>query len=114
MIDVLVNLLTYSLPGGFLGGVFTWIVSRRERDNDMLVKLQSSINLLSEENRKILAENVQLRRENANLQANQEEMIQKLSVLTREVERLKDEINKSNNSHRDLRPEIQKKLQSIN
>lgn len=89
MMDVVMNLLTYSLPGGFLGAVFTWVVNRRERDNDMLAKLQASINLLSEENRKILAENVQLRRENANLQANQEEMIQKLGVLTREVERLR-------------------------
>lgn len=96
VLDTLQNLLTFSLPGGFLGGVFTWIVSRRERNNDMLAKLQSSINLLSEENRKILAENVQLRRENANLQANQEEMLQKLGALTREVERLRENINSQN------------------
>lgn len=96
VLDTLQNLLMFSLPGGFLGGVFTWIVSRRERNNDMLAKLQSSINLLSEENRKILAENVQLRRENANLQANQEEMLQKLGALTREVERLRENINSQN------------------
>lgn len=92
--ELLINLLTYSLPGGFLGAVFSWMANRRERDNDMLAKLQASINLLSEENRKILAENVQLRRENANLQANQEEMLARLGALTCEVGQLKSTINK--------------------
>ena len=96
--ELLTNLLTYSLPGGFLGAVFSWMANRRERDNDMLAKLQASINLLSEENRKILAENVQLRRENANLQANQEEMLAKLGALTREVEQLRSTINKLRNN----------------
>ena len=73
--DILLNFLMYSLPGGFLGSVFTWLVGRREHNNDMLSKLQASINMLSEENRKILAENVQLRKENAGLQANQEEIL---------------------------------------
>lgn len=96
--ELLINLLTYSLPGGFLGAVFSWMANRRERDNDMLAKLQASINLLSEENRKILAENVQLRRENASLQANQEEMLAKLGALTREVEQLRSTINKLRNN----------------
>lgn len=92
--ESLLNFLMFALPGGFIGSVFTWLVGRREHNNDMLSKLQASINLLSEENRKILAENVQLRRENADLKANQEEMIQKLSRLTKEVERLRKVINK--------------------
>lgn len=92
--DFLLNFLMYSLPGGFLGSITTWFVGRRERDNDMLAKLQASINLLSEENQKILAENVQLRRENAKLQANQEVLLQKQAALLREVESLRVEITK--------------------
>lgn len=95
--DFLLNFLMYSLPGGFLGSITTWLVGRRERDNDMLAKLQASINLLSEENRKILAENVQLRRENAKLQANQEVLLQKQTALLREVESLRVEITKLTN-----------------
>ena len=90
--ESLLNLLMYALPGGFLGSVFTWLVGRREHNNDMLSKLQASINMLSEENRKILAENVQLRRENAHLQANQEVILQKQHALLEEVERLRTEI----------------------
>ena len=92
--DILLNFLMYSLPGGFLGSVFTWLVGRREHNNDMLSKLQASINMLSEENRKILAENVQLRKENAGLQANQEEILQKQRALLREVDLLRGEIIK--------------------
>ena len=92
--DILLNFLMYSLPGGFLGSVFTWLVGRREHNNDMLSKLQASINMLSEENRKILAENVQLRKENAGLQANQEEILQKHRALLREVDLLRGEIIK--------------------
>lgn len=92
--DGLIDFLVFALPGGFVGSIFTWLFGRRKRDNDMLSQLQASINLLSNENRKILEENVQLRRENADLKANQEEMIQKLTRLTKEVERLRKVINK--------------------
>ena len=89
--------LMFALPGGFLGSVFAWLAGRRKRNNDMLSQLQSSINMLCGENRKILDENVQLRVENAQLRANQEEMIQKLALLTKEVERLRKVINKKTN-----------------
>ena len=92
--DTLINFLMFALPGGFVGSIFTWLFGRRKRDNDMLSQLQASINMLSDENRKILDENIKLRRENADLKANQEEMIQKLSRLTKEVERLRKVINK--------------------
>lgn len=95
--ESLLNFLMFALPGGFIGSVFTWLVGRREHNNDMLSKLQASINMLSEENRKILAENVQLRRENANLQANQEEILQKQRALLIEVEQLRTEISKFTN-----------------
>ena len=66
------QLLTFALPGGFLGGVFTWIFSRRKQDNDFLKELQSSIDMLVEVNKKVLEENIQLRRENIYLKTRQE------------------------------------------
>ena len=94
MDSIWMQLLTFALPGGFLGGVFTWIFSRRKQNNDFLVELQSSINLLSGENKKILEENIQLRRENIDLKANQEEMLVRIDRLTKEVERLRKAIGK--------------------
>lgn len=92
--DGLIDFLMFALPGGFVGSFFTWLVGRRKQNNDMLAQLQASINMLSGENRKILDENVQLRRENADLKSNQEEMLLKLSKLAKEVERLRKVINK--------------------
>lgn len=97
--DSLLNFLMFALPGGFIGSVFTWLVGRREHNNDMLSKLQASINMLSEENRKILAENVQLRKENAGLQANLEEILLKQRTLLREVDLLRSEITKLTNKN---------------
>ncbi len=91
--DFLMDFLRFALPGGFLGGVVTWIAGRRKRNNDMLSQLQSSINMLSSENRKILDENINLRVENAELKANQEAMLMKLTNLTKEIERLRKLIN---------------------
>ena len=45
------QILAFALPGGFLGSVFTWIFSRRKRNNDFLRELQDSINLLSNEDK---------------------------------------------------------------
>ncbi|GAB6010801.1 MreC domain-containing protein [Viscerimonas tarda] len=90
----LVELLTYGLPTGFIGSVVTWIITRKKQKNDMLQELQSSINMLSEENRKILNENIQLRKENAAMSVRQEEMLLRMEQLTREVERLRKVINK--------------------
>ena len=91
--DFLMDFLRFALPGGFLGGIITWIAGRRKRNNDMLSQLQSSINMLSSENRKILDENINLRVENAELKANQEAMLLKLTNLTKEIERLRKLIN---------------------
>ena len=91
------QILAFSLPGGFLGSIVTWIFSRRKQNNDFLKELQSSINLLSGENKKILEENIQLRRENIDIKANQEEMLIRIDRLTKEVERLRKTIGKRNN-----------------
>ena len=56
MDSIWMQILAFALPGGFLGSVFTWIFSRRKQNNDFLKELQSSINLLSGENKKILEE----------------------------------------------------------
>ena len=69
----------------------------------MLSQLQSSINMLSAENRKILDENINLRVENAQLKSNQEEMLLKLSQLTREVERLRKLINGKERNAKDYK-----------
>ena len=100
MDNIWMQLLTFALPGGFLGSVFTWIFSHRKQNNDFLKELQSSINLLSGENKKILEENIQLRRENVDLKANQEEMLVRIDRLTKEVERLRKTIGKRT-SHED-------------
>jgi hypothetical protein len=94
---VLVDFLMYTLPSGFIGSVATWLVSRKKQDNDMLKELQSSINMLSQENRKILDENIQLRKENAAMSVRQEEMLLQMEQLTKEVERLRKVINKKQN-----------------
>lgn len=97
--EILLNLLTYSLPGGFLGSVFAWLVGRRRQDNDMLVQLQKSINMLSEENRKILDENIKLRKEKRQLNCQSEAIKQNQKLLEEEIKRLRAEIIKltSNN-----------------
>lgn len=90
------QLLSFALPGGFLGSIAGWFFSRRQRNNDFLRELQESINLLSTENKEILKENILLRRENVDLKANQEEMLVRIDRLTREVERLRKAIKQCN------------------
>lgn len=94
--EFLQNILQYGLPTGFVGAVVSWFAGRRQRNVDMLQQLQSSINLLSEENKKILAENVQLRKENAGLRVSQEELITEVAHLGKEIERLRKIINTLN------------------
>ncbi len=87
--DGLIDFLQWALPSGCFASVVTWFVSRRKQDNDMLSQLQSSINMLSTENRKILDENIILRKENAELKVNQEETNMRIAQLVKEVERLR-------------------------
>lgn len=97
--EVLIDFVKYALPSGFLSGVFTWLISRRKSNNDMLSNLQASINLLCEENRKVLTENLKLRSENVELKANQQEMLTELTRLRKEVERLRQVVSKFNNEN---------------
>lgn len=60
-------LLPYIVSG--VTAVAGWMVGRRKQKNDFLNDQQSSINLLSDENKKLLEEIVKLRTENASLRS---------------------------------------------
>ena len=63
--SLLLDILTFALPSGFLSSVATWLVSRRKRNNDLLAHMQQSIDLLCEKYNTVLQENVALRQEKA-------------------------------------------------
>lgn len=44
-----------------ISSIVTWIVARRARNNDMLVKMQQTIDLLVEKNKELYEEVVRLR-----------------------------------------------------
>lgn len=60
MDSVVMQILTWALPSGFLSSVVTWLVTRRQRNNDFLASLQKSIDLLTEKYTETLNENVRL------------------------------------------------------
>lgn len=90
------DLLAYALPGGFLGAAASWAVGRRKRNNDFLAEMQRSIDLLSEKYNQVLQENVALRREKADWQVLQQELVVKVDKLTREIENLRRKIKLKN------------------
>lgn len=94
MDSLLMQILMFALPGGFFGSVVTWIISSRKRNNDFLAEMQHSIDLLSERYNKVLQENVTLRQEKADWLVAQQELLQKVDKLTREVENLRRNFNK--------------------
>lgn len=77
-------------------GIAGWFVGRRKQANNFLCDLQGSINMLTEENAKLLKELVAVRRENATLITNQEEMKVEIEALRRENEALRKEIGELN------------------
>ncbi|MDE7077140.1 MAG: hypothetical protein K2O55_00975 [Alistipes sp.] len=83
------DLCAFALPGGFLGAVVSWAVSRRKRNHDFLSEMQRSIDLLSEKYNQVLQENVLLRQEKAQWQVVQQTLLAKVDRLTREVESLR-------------------------
>jgi hypothetical protein len=64
------NMLDYIIPFAIssITGVVGWLVGRTKQKNDFLADLQSSINLLSEENKKLLERVVKLSIDKANLE----------------------------------------------
>jgi len=95
----LVDLVSFALPGGFLGAVASWAVGRRKRNNDFLAEMQRSIDLLSEKYNQVLQENVSLRCEKAEWQVLQQELVRKVDRLTREIEGLRRKIDLKTENH---------------
>lgn len=78
-----------------------WLVGSRKRKNDFLKDLQASIDLLSSENRKLLAditavnsEIVAVRKENEELKASVDRLCTENSQLKDEVRQLREQIKR--------------------
>lgn len=71
---------------GLIGTPIAWLAGRRKANNDFLRDLQDSIDLLSEKNKSLLEEVVQLRLENSQLQINQQALMRQLEALREESE----------------------------
>ena len=96
---------TLTFIGTYIIPLFTasvgWIVGSRKRKNDFLKDLQASIDLLSSENRKLLAditavnsEIVAVRKENEELKASVDRLCTKNSQLKDEVRQLREQIKR--------------------
>ncbi len=88
---------TYIVPA--ITAAVGWLVGTRKRNNDFLQDLQSSIDLLSSENKKLLeditavnTEIVAVRKENEELKAAIEKLCKENSLLKDEVKQLKDRL----------------------
>lgn len=66
-------------------GVVSYVAGKKKADNDFLVKLQGSINLLVDENTKLLRENLELKKQISDLQAKQEQMAREIARLRRDL-----------------------------
>ena len=86
----------YILPAGALGSVATWWSTRRKRDNDFIADLQDSINLLAETNKTLLAELVEVKKQNAQLVVNQEKMKNEIGLLRDENKSLREMVSDLN------------------
>jgi predicted RNase H-like nuclease (RuvC/YqgF family) len=67
-------------------GIAGWFGGRSRQKNDFLKDLQESINLLSEENKKLMQEVIGLRKENIALRSEVEELnarLQNVKIITR-------------------------------
>lgn len=75
-----------------LTGLVGWWVGKRKRNNDFLTDLQGSVNMLAEENAKLLKELVDVRKDNVILMSNQEQMKIEIEALRKENAALRKEI----------------------
>lgn len=78
------ELLITAISSGSLGSLFTWLLSRRQRNNDFIADLQKSITLLTENYTKTLDELIVVKRQNA-------ELLFLVNDLQAQVQKLKDE-----------------------
>ena len=98
--ETLTSIGTYIIP--LFTAAVGWIVGSRKRKNDFLKDLQASIDLLSSENRKLLAditavnsEIVAVRKENEELKASVDRLCTKNSQLKDEVRQLREQVAKA-------------------
>lgn len=78
-----------------------WFAGTRKRRNDFLCDLQSSINLLAEENRKLLRDITEVNKEVIHLRRENEELKSSIDKLCTENAQLKEEIRQLSNQVRD-------------
>ena len=81
---------TYLIP--LITALAGWIAGSRKRNNNFLQDLQSSINLLSAENKKLLADLTSVNKEIVNVRKENEELKASIDRLCTENAQLKDEI----------------------
>ena len=98
--ETLTSIGTYIIP--LFTAAVGWIVGSRKRKNDFLKDLQASIDLLSSENRKLLAditsvnsEIVAVRKENEELKASVDRLCTENSQLKDEVRQLREQVAKA-------------------
>lgn len=98
--ETLAFIVTYIIP--LFTAAVGWLVGSRKRKNDFLKDLQASIDLLSSENRKLLAditavnsEIVAVRKENAELKASVDRLCTENSQLKVEVRQLREQVAKA-------------------
>ena len=79
-----------------LTAVAGWWVGRAKQKNDFLADLQNSISLLTAENTKLLAELLDVKKQNFQLMANQEKMKIEIEQLRSENKGLREELSQLN------------------
>lgn len=98
--EMLTFIGTYIIP--LFTAAVGWLVGSRKRKNDFLKDLQASIDLLSSENRKLLAditavnsEIVAVRKENEELKASVDRLCTENSQLKDEIRQLREQVAKT-------------------
>lgn len=87
--DIIGQVLPYLVS--IVTGVVGWFVGRKKQENDFLVEVMSTVDLLTTKNAEILREMLCLRQENIELKANQTEMLLEVSRLREELEKSRAE-----------------------
>ena len=97
--EILQFIGAYIIP--LVSAAVGWIVGSRKRRNDFLQDLQASIDLLSSENRRLLAditavnaEIVAVRKKNEELKASVDRLCSENSQLQEEVRQLREQIKR--------------------
>lgn len=85
--QLILQIISIVLTSTLLASFFGWITTRKQQRNSFITELQKSIDLLSDKNEELMRKVVELREQNIELLANQEEMRQELEALRRLYEK---------------------------